>query len=216
VLRPGFVEVGAGVSGQLAVLSAPATGSADAQIQDVNVAPAVSPWMSGRVGIAGDNEAGLTFTGRNLRVDARHAFSFGAPTLSVGLGASALVARPPGRGDDGSAVYGGGLDLPVLLGVRSRSDLYALWIGPRVGIELLRGRLKNPAEGAAPEDALVDLEGQHLFVGGLAGLRAGFRHVHVAIEASVAYHRAWGTFAKASFALDQLTVTPGGALIVSF
>jgi hypothetical protein len=220
VLRPGFVHVGAGVSGQLAVLQPAQAGSNDARIEELTAAPGVAPWLTGRVGIAGDNEAGITFTGRSLRVDGRHAFSLGAPTLSVGLGASALVARPPGHGSDAGSVYGAGFDLPVLLGIRSRSDIYAIWIGPRAGVELFRGSLQlqngSAPDPGDPENLPSDVSGHHEFVGGVIGMRAGFRHVHVAIEGSFTYHLASGKLAGASFQMNQFTITPGGALLISF
>ena len=39
-----------------------------------------------------------------LSLDERHAVSLGRPTLSVGLGGSAMIARRPGEGNDASAV----------------------------------------------------------------------------------------------------------------
>ena len=57
--------------------------------------------------------------------------------LSLGLGASAVSALRPGEGAEGAQVFGGGLDVPLLFGFRSASDLYAFWLGPRVGLELL-------------------------------------------------------------------------------
>lgn len=229
VLRPGVVSAGAGVSGQVALApraqAAPQPGSAagsveasaPVELERMTVAPGVAPWIGGRVGIAGDNEAGLTYTGRALRIDARHAFSLGKPTLSVGLGSSAVFGRRPGSGDDGSSVYGGGLDLPVLLGFHTTADLYALWFGPRLGIELLRGRLQEqaaPEPGAAVE--LAEVSARHFQLGFVLGARAGFRHLHVAVEVGAAYHRADGTVGAADLSLEQATITPGGALFITF
>ena len=42
-------------------------------------------------------------------------------------------------------MYGGGVDVPVLFGWRSTSDLYALWVGPRGGLEALGGIRRNGA-----------------------------------------------------------------------
>jgi hypothetical protein len=213
VLPPGRVEVGAGTSGELA-LQTNVTGSS-ATLQELAVSPGVAPWASGRVGIAGDNEAGLTYTGRALRVDGRHAFPIGGLALSVGLGGSAIVAHEPGHGFDASSVYGGGLDVPVLLGIRTRGDLYSLWIGPRGGFEVLRGRLAIANVGEPNED-LVDAEATHGFIGGLIGFRTGFRHVHVSVEGSFAYHHASGKLGSTPMTLDQTSVTPGGALQIAF
>lgn len=182
---------------------------------DLGVAPAVAPWLAGRVGIQGDNEAGLAYTGRGLRLDARHAFELGSTTLSLGLGASALAARRPD--ESGSGVYGGGLDLPLLFGWRSRGDVYCGWLGPRGGVELLRGRVLDSELGPTAGTAtLLDAKLTHLFVGGVAGARIGFRHVHVAIELDAAYHHVAATLGARSATLDQVTLTPSGALVATF
>src|SRR5262249_14255801 len=122
VLPPGEVRVGAGLSGQVALMPLPTTtGTAanNAKLQQLTAAPGVAPWVGGRIGIQGDNEGGLTYSGRSLRLDGRHAFSLGAPTLSVGLGLSAISAQRPGEGKDGSSVFGGGFDVPILFGAKS-------------------------------------------------------------------------------------------------
>ena len=194
---------------------APASGNEAGLANELAVAPAVAPWVAGRFGIEGNNEAGLTYGGRSLRLDARHAFELGATTLSVGLGGSALAARRPDSA--GSGVYGGGLDLPLLLGWRSRSDVYCGWVGPRGGVEVLRGRILDSELGpvAGPATAL-DASFVHGFVGGVAGARVGFRHLHVAIEVDAAWHRVGGTLGPSSVTLNQVTVTPSGALIATF
>ncbi|WP_437778560.1 hypothetical protein [Sorangium sp. So ce1097] len=229
VLRPGTVSFGGGVSGEMLIAGAVAASpDADAsagpaatedaarrKLSEIAVAPGVAPWVSGRVGIEGDNEAGLTYTGRALRLDGRHAFSLGEATaLSVGLGASALFAGGPGS--EGSDVHGAGIDVPVLLGFRSDADLYALWFGPRLGLELLGGEVRLPAAGAATPGPLVDASGQHLRVGFVLGVRGGFRHVHVAVEATATYHHAAGEIAGAPVSIDQGTIVPGGGLTVTF
>jgi hypothetical protein len=226
VLPPGDVSVGAGVSGQLALKPLPPESQANAQhvgsLQNLSVAPGVAPWVSGRVGIVGGNEAGLTYAGRELRLDARHAFSLGKVTLSAGLGASAVIARRPGDGADGSGVFGGGADVPLLIGVKSTNDIYALWFGPRAGFEIISGRLQL-AEAAS---SLFDISARHFYGGLVAGMRVGFRHVHAAIELNAAYHRADGSFkttgppgspgTSTSTSVQQITLTPAGALEISF
>lgn len=204
------------MSGRIALI-----GAADAlhgepkgasQLDELTVAPALAPWIGARVGLPHENEAGLGYTGRALRLDGRHAFTFGDLTLSLGLGASAVAPLRPGEGSEGSRVYGGGLDLPVLLGVRSANDLYAFWIGPRAGVELLSGRVPSP-DGSP---TLADLRGSHVHAGLVVGVRVGFRHVHAALELSAAYHHAAGTLGGVELGLDQVSLTPGGALLLSF
>ncbi len=213
VLPPGRVEVGAGTSGELA-LQTSVTGSS-ATLQELAVSPGVAPWASGRVGIDGDNEGGLTYTGRTVRLDGRHAFPIGGLALSMGLGASAIAAHQPGHAFDASGVYGGGLDVPILIGFHTRGDLYSLWLGPRGGVEFLRGRLAISDVGQ-PNETLVNAEATHAFIGGLIGFRVGFRHVHVSVEGSFAYHHASGKLGNTPMTLDQTSVTPGGALQIAF
>jgi hypothetical protein len=217
VLRPGTVSVGAGLSGQMVLAGAPADdtpeGSGRRKLAELTVAPAMAPWVSARTGLEGANEAGLTYTGRSVRLDGRHAFFLGAPTLSVGLGVNALLAETPDA--EGTGAYGAGVDVPVLLGFQSTGDLYSLWFGPRAGFELLQGRVLLPT-GAAPVSAPADASGYHLQLGFVVGARVGFRHAHVALEVGAAYHRASGELDGAPIAIEQVTVAPGGALAVTF
>lgn len=187
------------------------------------MSPGIAPWAGARVGIEGGNEAGLTYTGRALRLDGRHAFPLGDAALSIGLGASALFAGAPGplaepsaEGGDVGDVYGAGVDVPILLGFRSDADLYALWFGPRLGLELLGGEVRLPPAGSASRGPLVDASGQHLRLGFVLGVRAGFRHVHVALEATATYHHATGEIGGTPVAIDQGTIAPGGGLTVTF
>jgi hypothetical protein len=230
VLRPGAVRLGGGLSGDMVVAGAtavasnagasadPATaeGAARRKLSEITVSPGVAPWASARVGIEGENEAGLTYTGRAIRLDGRHAFPLGEAALSIGLGASALLAGGPGPSAEGIDVYGAGVDVPVLLGFRSDADLYALWFGPRLGLEFLGGEVRLPGAGAAPRAPVVDASGQHLQLGFVLGVRAGFRHVHVALEATATYHHAEGEIAGDPVSIDQGTVAPGGGLTVAF
>ena len=214
------MSVGAGMSGEVALkpVAPSSTNVADqGSLQNVGVSPGVAPWVSGRLGFAGSNEAGLTYSGRTIRADGRHAFSLGKPTLSIGLGVSAIAAHPPGSGSDPSGVYGGGLDVPVLLGVHSASDLYAFWFGPRAGFEYLAGGIQL-ADASAP----FEVHAEHFYGSLVAGFRVGFRHVHVAIELDATYHRVSGSYeptgsmSTLSASVQGVTLTPAGALEVNF
>lgn len=230
VLPPGEVSAGAGLSGTFVltprtVPAPPVAGAPDAdaaafgqsELEELSVAPGVAPWVGGRVGIKGSNEAGLTYTGRTVRVDGRHAFELGAATLSLGLGASAVMARRPGSGPDPSSVYGGGVDAPVLLGFRTTGDVYALWLGPRIGFSLLRGRLQGgPTIDPNASPVLADVSANHLQLGFVLGMRAGFRHVHAAVEIGAAYHRVDGELDGVALELEHAALAPGGGLILTF
>jgi hypothetical protein len=223
--------VGAGVSGQLALAHLPADKlPLDQQnrgtLQNLTVSPGVAPWGAGRVGIVGSNEAGLTYSGRSIRVDARHAFALGKAALSIGLGASGLLPQAPSNGN-ARGVWGGGADVPVLIGIRSTSDIVAFWFGPRGGFEIMTGQVQlSDFAGNTP---LFDVDGKHFYVGLTAGIRVGFRHVHLAIELNGAYHAADGSFRptspagvgvapapSSSSSVQQLSLTPAGALEVTF
>jgi hypothetical protein len=214
---PGVFSFGAGASGQMAVRDVGGEASDTGQLQDATVAPGVAPWVAGRVGIRGSNEAGLTYTGRTVRLDARHAFDLGGPALSVGAGASAIFPQRPGYGDSKSRLYGGSLDVPVLFGVRTRSDLYALWFGPRAGFGVIGGSFREvlpPQPNTTAE--FRDVEARHFHGGLVVGMRAGFRHLHVAIEVDGTYHHVEGALGGTDAAIDQVTVTPAGALVLTF
>lgn len=110
-LNPGDVAMGAGLSGRVALLPPDAPPGLDAEeaaagLEALTVAPAIAPWVSARIGLEGANEGGLTYSGRAVRLDGRHAFGLGTPTLSVGLGASVVSARRPGNSPDDRSVFG--------------------------------------------------------------------------------------------------------------
>jgi hypothetical protein len=220
VLKPGDVTMGAGLSGQIALAprAVPTTGDRSAiRLEELTVASGVAPWLGGRVGIDGDYEAGITYTARTLRIDARRAFPLGVPTLSVGLGASAIIPEAPHSGS-ASSVFGGGLDLPILIGITSRSDVYSVWAGPRAGIDFMRGSIDSSdlTTQPVPQATLVQTNASHEYVGLVAGVQVGFRHLHVALELSGAFHHAAAKFGDASVAINQGTLSPAGALIVAF
>ena len=208
VLSPGKSTIAAGVAGTVLATTS-ASDAAAARLQDLAVAPTLSPWVAARAGLGAGFEGGLGASARAIRVDARRAFASSRIALSIGLGASALLAaRPEGR--DASGVYGGGFDIPVLLGWRSSADLYAAWIGPRIGADIFSGHLDD---GAADP---IAASGRHLRFGGVAGLRAGFRRVHAVVEVEAAYHQADGTLGARQLSLSAFSVAPAGALVVSF
>ncbi|MRG96926.1 hypothetical protein GF068_34130 [Polyangium spumosum] len=218
VLSPGKVTVGAGLSGRPVLAALPgAPGTAEAPVeqalQDLAIAPAVAPWLGARVGIAGSNEAGLTYSGRAVRLDGRHAFTLTkSVTLSTGLGGELILARSGTEGGLAGGT-GGGLDVPLLLGWRSTGELYSGWIGPRAGISWVRGSMASSDPAATKP---LSLAGQHVRVGMVAGLRLGFRHVHVALEVGGDWHTVSGSLGDTDVSFDQFSLTPAGALVVGF
>jgi hypothetical protein len=144
-LAKGVIEYGAGVTTQVSLGSgqdeiakaeADPAPSRDARTtrtwlrgayQKAVVAPGIAPWIGGRAGLGDGNEASLVYTGRNLRLGARHAWLWESTALSVGGGLASILTRrasdstagdqegfPPGRVD--WSAHGVGLDLPVTFG----------------------------------------------------------------------------------------------------
>ncbi|MBL9026433.1 MAG: hypothetical protein JNL21_29825 [Myxococcales bacterium] len=223
VLSEGKVSVGAGAAGQITALERAQPVRDDKSgpvLEEYAVSPGLSPWASGRVGITGDNEAGITYAGRAFRVDFRHAFQLDPVYLSLGLGGSGVVPRPKGGGDDLGSAYGGGGDVPILIGWKSTAELYSVWAGARGGFEILSGNaLESEVIQGGREDVFMPFSGNHYFVGGLVGTKLGFRNLHVALEVDVLYHFGNGTFGQnqeKEASVEQLTISPGSALILTF
>lgn len=215
VLPPGRVSAGAGLSGQVVLQKLPvaaATAQTDptAEIQEKTIAPAIAPWISARVGITGSNEAGLAYNGRAIRLDGRHSFALNKKNslaLSAGFGGELLLVGRPQSGKQGlESLLGGGFDIPLLFGWRSTAGLYSAWIGPRPGLSFVRGNL---ADGTA-------FSAQDGRIGFVAGLSVGFRQIHVAMELGGAFHFVDAEIATQRLQFNQFTLTPAGALVLTF
>jgi hypothetical protein len=221
VLRPGDTTFGAGATARIATIDPPEDSQPAARVlEDLGFGAGVAPVVTGRVGIEGQNEAGLTYAGRTIRLDGRHAFDLGNDwAMSLGVGGSALLPRRDARGrDDAASAYGPGVDVPLLFGTHAGGGIYTVWAGPRLGFEHLRGTID--AELVDDPDAggreSLDLEGNHVWAGGLVGVRVGFRHVHVAIEVDAAWHHGTGSVGTLHGSFDQVSVAPAGALLLTF
>lgn len=179
--------------------------------------PAVAPWASARVGIPGANEAGLSYTGRALRLDARHAFEWQHSALSLGLG---LAGRGLGQNApqlpsaELDHTRGVGLDVPILFGYRTDADLIWVWAGARVQYDHWSGNLtvdSNPA---------LALSAQRFAVGPVLGFAVGLPPLWVAAELEVDYAHGSGALDGAGAHYDAqingLSVQPAGALIAKF
>lgn len=221
VLPKGHVSVGAGLSGHPVLRALPSTAQTtdgvtaaryEKLVQDELVAPAVAPWVGARIGLTGADEAGITFTGRSLRLDGRHAFTLSKTVaLSLGLGGELLGLRRVGADGVPQTFSNGGFDVPLLLGWMSTGGLYAVWIGPRAGVTWINtDRQLDTAKPPAPYLA------RDLRLGAVAGLRLGFRHVHVALEIAGDWHDVTATLGDYAVSFGQISLTPAGALLFSF
>ncbi|HEU4581503.1 MAG TPA: hypothetical protein VFS67_24765 [Polyangiaceae bacterium] len=253
------VSVGAGVSGQFASgaiedtiddgraaasqpLGDPASAQAYAEgvLARALIAPGASPWVSARAGLAANYEAGLTYTGRSLRLDGRHAWELSDDwALSFGLGVSGILLRPE-RSDPGPmsaagapsssqaefepSARGFGADVPLVFGYRLLEGFGDLWFGPRLGFEHLNGSLDLDQQ--APGSGRLDLSGNHFWGGLLAGFSLGIPPLWLRFELATAYHHLSGDLTPRGGAASALdfegieasgwTFSPSGAIVGKF
>jgi hypothetical protein len=189
-----------------------------------SVAPGIAPFVGARVGLAHAFEAGLAYTGRGLRGDVRRAFSEGPYSLSLGLGLStALYGRQSSTGGaslpgvDLGSLRGYGADMPVLIGWQSPDDIYAVWFGPRAGLEwvTIEALTSEPKAVRLGTDPLA-LDALRWHLGAVAGLSIGNHRLRVALETHVAYQSVAGSFDGTRVRINGLTLTPASALWLSF
>jgi hypothetical protein len=179
------------------------------------LAPAVAPFVGMRVGVPGDNEVGLSFTGRLLRLDARHAFESGPFAFSLGAAGRWTWSAPAAERDSAPAsstsrAMAYGFDVPLLFGWRSDAGVISLWAGARGGLERIVDRASSSAAASTPLDLT------HWHAGGVAGLAVGFRHVHVAVELETSYHGVRGNVGISDVTVTGVTLTPAGGLLFTF
>jgi hypothetical protein len=254
-LPPGRVSLGAGTSstfvtgdGQRAIDRAARTGNAAGTTDELSrgataealMPPGLSPWVGARAGVAPKADAGLAYTGRAARLDARYVPLMNRTVaMSAGLGATGLLANPGSLppsapvsasgsipGVDTRYLAGWGLDLPLLVGWRSSPDVVQVWAGVRGGHERVFGNLGVQSTSAAPQEA--HFEGYRWVAGGLVGLAVGVRPVWAALELGGSYQHAdakldltegtaTGPVTVAHRAkLDGWLFTPAAALLTQF
>ncbi len=202
------------------------------------VGPGISPWVSARVGVAENTEAGLTYTGRSLRLDARYVFPLGEEwALSVGLGATALLLAPdssspgpvieenPGtqRAEFELDASGFGGDIPFLVGYQAVNGFVDLWAGARVGYERASGELLSRVDDVgAPR---YDAKGDRLWGAALAGFSLGVPPLWLRFELATTFHKLSGELRSSDGApapefgeLDASgwSLAPSGAILGKF
>ncbi|MEM9696587.1 MAG: hypothetical protein AAGA56_28860 [Myxococcota bacterium] len=206
---------GAGFSGSFNVDPPPVENpdGTEETLLDAATAPGLAPWVGARLGFGHGLDGGLTYTARAIRVDGRYAYEFGednAFAVSVGAGFSALLNRLSGS----DASFGGmGGDVPILVGYQSDADIYAFYLGGRVGAEALRGQEALPADEVFVVEAR---NGWHVQTGGLIGARVGFRHVFGVLEFAADYHWAGAEFEDDEVSVEIMSLRPAGGLLIKF
>ncbi len=203
--------------------------------------PGLAPWVGARAGLGYDSDAGLTYTGRSARVDARHAFVDGPLALSVGLGLSRRFFRTSQEGEEGSGsvpgvdtseVTGVGVDLPVIVGYRSPGGLISVYGGLRGHFEQGSGDVPLQIFADPSEVRIGELSATRFGGSGLVGMMIGVAPIWVALEASVGLFHGEGSVkipgAPAAAGQPQAAsraanaewtapiVSPAGALITRF
>ncbi len=182
------------------------------------VSPGVSPYASGRVGLGDGLELGLTYTGRAVRADIRHAWSRDAVSLSIGGGATYLFYGDDTGADlpgiDVDATQGFGADLPVVLGWDSSARIFSAWLGARAGFD--HASIPQFDGLSAPTTLSSALSATRLYGGGVVGLAAGFRHLHVALEFDATYQTIAGSFYATHVTASGVSLVPAAALWVDF
>lgn len=196
------------------------------------VAPGVAPFVAGRAGLGGGNEAGLAYTARTLRLDARHAFEW--PTLALSVGLVAIGALPrlgdrpkadvndaPGAGlrtVELVSPRGYGMELPVLFGYRSSADVVKLWTGVRAGVE--RDAFNITLVESPDEAWSSTANATRWWAGGLLGFSVGLAPIEVRAEVDVAYQSAHGDLVTGSGELTAdvsgVSLTPAMAISAKF
>lgn len=258
VLRTGEVSLGTGVSDNFVVgrareaidaarsatapqgaISTPGQAQqfAEGSIAYSLVTTGLAPWVGARVGAGYNTEAGLTYTGRSVRIDGRYALQNPSVALSFGAGASAILAHPasdhPGStvdrtsseipGLDASGVSGWGLDVPVIAGYRSEASLIQVWGGARAGYEQLGGDFVLRIDPDPTSERRAAVTAHRWYAGGLVGVSVGVAPLWIAAELDVGYQSLAGSVAidprpapARTANLEGVSLTPAGALIAKF
>ncbi len=195
------------------------------------VAPGVAPFVAARAGLGAGNEAGLSYLGRALRLDARHAFEWPSVALSLGLAGTGALSRAgdkPTRevtGQDAglrsvevTSLRGYGLELPVVVGYRSGADVVMLWAGLRAGFE--RDTFDLVLVEAPDEQFGTSGEAMRYWGGGLLGFAIGLAPIQVRVEIDAAYESAHGNLLTGGGELAAdvggVSLTPAMAISAKF
>jgi hypothetical protein len=183
-----------------------------------SIGPGLAPLIAARVGVGAQAEGGIAYTGRGARIDMRRSFDLSPSwALSIGAGGSAAFYGhqdgSPLPDVDLGHLHGWGADVPVLVGYESPGGLYMLWVGARAGGEHVDiSALSTEPNGMTLGGQPITLSATRFWGGGLVGLAAGFRHVHVAMELDVSYATISGDFNQAHADVSGVSIVPATAV----
>jgi hypothetical protein len=183
----------------------------------MTMSPAVAPWVNARIGLRNDNEVGLTYSGRAIRADVRHAFYDDSVAWSVGAGASWVAAvpgdEPPGAANLRLDWRSAGVDVPLLVGWRSTAGIVMVWGGTKAGFERVAGDVVLAGPEGTPSS---HLELHRWYASAVVGLGFGFRHVHGAIELDATYQDLSGSAGPYDVVVRGVTLAPAAGLVATF
>lgn len=214
-----------------AATGAPNAEPADgAKVAAAQWSPGLFPWVNARLGLGSGNEAGLSYTGERIRLNARHAMSRGGTTMSLGLalmtrvprqstsdtGRSTLGFSEPISGLDTSQFHAVGADLPLLFGWRSSADVVRAWVGIRPSYERGYGSISTLSQVTS---STADVHSNYYSVTGLFGFAFGLRPLFLAMELDVGTGKSDATLRNSasgnstSLSVSGYTITPATAII---
>ena len=256
-LAPNHVTMGAGVSSNFVL------GDADTRIQNARtvmangaletpeekrefvsgavayalLAPGLAPWVGARSGVGWSSDAGITYSGRGVRLDGRRSFEDGVLAASVGVGVTGVLVHPghdqPGEARGGNdeaipgldlgGVRGVGAELPLLVGWRSQAELVQVWLGARTGYERLWGSVLLRTDPDPTAEDSAPFEASRWFALGVLGVGVSIHPILIAIELDGGYQKADGSIrlkdnvsgarTRENADLQGLTLTPTAAVI---
>jgi hypothetical protein len=166
--------------------------------------PGLAAFASARAGLGNQNEMGLTYSGRRVRGDLRHAFLLDDLALSVGGGIGGILPNissssprtgsgAPNEPDgeeigrfDGGSVSGWTIDVPILLGARTRPDVVSGWVGGHVLYERFNADFVFDFDSDEPLTA-APADGSRFFAGAVAGMSVGMKPLRIVLEVSGGY-----------------------------
>jgi hypothetical protein len=177
------VDLGVGAAARvpLGELTGAASTDSESALLVADAPGGVVPVAVARVGPNESWDAGIVVAGLWSRIDLRAALpldpaSSVSPEIVFGIGPSVGLVR--GDGAEGTRL---GVELPVLLTIDASSVL-ELWVGPRVSVEHVFGRVPVASTN-------MDASALVVRAGGIVGLAVGFRHLHALVELTASWER---------------------------
>jgi len=200
------VDLGAGGAARIPLGELAEAAAGDAPLS--SAAPGgVAPVASARFGIAGETDAGLLVSGPLARADLRHGLVLADDDMRLSIlgSVAGFVGWVDDRADDsdGGALRMGA-EIPLLFGLDVQS-VVELWVGPRVGVERVAGRMHGAMDAQ-------DLEITAWRLGGVVGVGAGFRHFHALVELGAGWESYDGEHGPAGVSVSGFVLSPAFVL----